>query len=172
MASVHAWLRALAGTATPVVLMQKLNRFLCESTEAQRYVTLFYAELDPLLGRLVYVNSGHVPPFLLRADGRRERLTQGGPVLGLIEQAPYELGQAALATGDVLAMVTDGVTEGFSEDVVELGDRMVFETLDGARGLAAHGILDALVEGVQGWTGAAGCVDDLTALILKALPPA
>ena len=58
MASVHAWLRALAGTATPVVLMQQLNRFLCESTEAQRYVTLFYAELDPARGRLVYVNAG------------------------------------------------------------------------------------------------------------------
>jgi sigma-B regulation protein RsbU (phosphoserine phosphatase) len=172
MASVHAWLRALAGTATPVVLMRKLNRFLCESTEPQRYVTLFYAELDPLQRRLVYVNSGHVPPFLLRADGRRERLTQGGPVLGLIEQAGFELGQAVLAAGDVLAMVTDGVTEGFSEDEVEVGDRMVFDSLSGARAAAPEAILDALVTAVRGAEGPAGCTDDLTALILKASPRA
>lgn len=172
MASVHAWLRALAGTATPVVLMQKLNRFLCESTEPQRYVTLFYAELDPLQRRIVYVNSGHVPPFLLRAAGRRERLTQGGPVLGLIEQAAFELGQAVLAPDDVLAMVTDGVTEGFSEDEVEVGDRMVFDTLCGARAADPEAILDALVTAVRGAEGAAGCTDDLTALILKAAPPA
>ncbi len=170
MAGVHAWLRALAGTATPVVLMQKLNRFLCESTEPQRYVTLFYGELDPLLGRLVYVNSGHVPPFLLRADGQRERLTQGGPVLGLIEDGSYELGQAALGPGDALTMVTDGVTEAFSEQEVELADGVVFDTLDAARGGDAEAILDALVSAVQNWTGTAGCVDDLTALVLKALP--
>jgi sigma-B regulation protein RsbU (phosphoserine phosphatase) len=172
MASVHAWLRALAGPATPVVLMQKLNRFLCESTEPHRYVTLFYAELDPLLGRVVYVNSGHVPPFLLRADGRRERLTQGGPVLGLIEEASFQLGQAALAAGDVLAMVTDGVTEGFSEDQVEVGDRMVFDSLSQACAAEPEAILDALVGAVRRSEGAAGCTDDLTALILKAAPRA
>lgn len=170
MAGVHAWLRALAGTATPVVLMQKLNRFLSDSTEPQRYVTLFYGELDPLLGRLVYVNAGHVPPFLLRADGGRERLTQGGPVLGLIDDASYELGQAALSASDALAMVTDGVTEAFSEEEVDVGDRIVFDTMAAARDGGAETILEALVSAVQNWTGTAGCVDDLTALVLKALP--
>jgi sigma-B regulation protein RsbU (phosphoserine phosphatase) len=170
MAGVHAWLRALAGTATPVVLMQRLNRFLCDNTEAQRYVTLFYAELDPLLGRLVYVNGGHVPPFLLRGDGRRERLLEGGPVLGLIEDASYELGQASLDAADALAMVTDGVTEAFSEEEVEVGDTVVFDTLAAAREASAEAILEALVSAVQTWTGSAGCVDDLTALVLKALP--
>lgn len=169
MAGVHAWLRALAGTATPVVLMRKLNRFLCDNTEAQRYVTLFYGELDPLLGRLVYVNAGHVPPFLLRADGRRERLLLGGPVLGLLEDAAYDLGQASLAAGDALAMVTDGVTEAFSEEDVEVGDTMVFDTMAAAREGSAEGALEALVGAVQGWTGGA-CADDLTALVLKALP--
>jgi sigma-B regulation protein RsbU (phosphoserine phosphatase) len=170
MAGVHAWLRALAGTATPVVLMQKLNRFLCESTEPQRYVTLFYGELDPLQRRLVYVNGGHVPPFLVGAGGRRQRLTQGGPVLGLIDDAGYELGQATLEAGDVLALVTDGVTEGFSEQDVELGDALVFDTLAAAGERGAESILDALVGAVRDSAGAAGCSDDLTALVLKALP--
>jgi sigma-B regulation protein RsbU (phosphoserine phosphatase) len=170
MAGVHAWLRALAGTATPVVLMQKLNRFLCESTEPQRYVTLFYGELDPLQRQLVYVNAGHVPPFLTRADGRRQRLTQGGPVLGLLDLASHELGRVTLEAGDVLTLVTDGVTEAFSEQQVEMGDTPVFETLESARDKGAEGILDALVDAVHRWTGLAGCSDDLTSLVLKALP--
>jgi sigma-B regulation protein RsbU (phosphoserine phosphatase) len=170
MAGVHAWLRALAGTATPVALMQKLNRFLCESTEPQRYVTLFYGELDPLQRRLVYVNAGHVPPFLVGADGGRRRLTQGGPVLGLLDQAAHEMGQATLEAGDVLALVTDGVTEAFSERQEEMGDTPVFEALEAARGQGAEAILDALVAAVHRWTGSAGCSDDLTTLVLKALP--
>lgn len=170
MASVHAWLRALAGTAAPAMLMERLNRFLCESTEPHRYVTFFYAELDPHQQRLVYVNGGHVPPFLLRADGGRERLLHGGPALGLIEDGSYEPGQAALEPGDVLALVTDGVTETVSPEEQEPGDTFVFDALASARGADAVGILDALVRAVQGWAGAAGCADDLTALILKALP--
>ncbi|PYQ40974.1 MAG: hypothetical protein DMF77_17195, partial [Acidobacteria bacterium] len=47
MASVHASLRALAGSARPDQLMVRLNRFLFESTQENKYVTLFYAELDP-----------------------------------------------------------------------------------------------------------------------------
>ena len=65
---------------------------------------------------LVYVNGGHVPPCLLRASGEEVRLTCGGPVLGLIEIAPdaFEVGTVELGRGDVLALVTDGVTEACS----------------------------------------------------------
>ena len=47
MASVHASLQALAGTARPPQVLERLNRFLYASTQASRYVTLFYGELDP-----------------------------------------------------------------------------------------------------------------------------
>ena len=90
-------------------------------------------------------------------------------MLGLIDDARHELGQATLEAGDVLALVTDGVTEAFSEQEVEMGDTPVFETLAAAREQGAEGILDALVAAVHQWTGAAGCSDDLTALVLKAL---
>ncbi|HEV7498662.1 MAG TPA: SpoIIE family protein phosphatase, partial [Vicinamibacteria bacterium] len=81
MASVHASLRALAGSASPDQLMVRLNRFLFESTQDNKYVTLFYAELDPARRRLAYVNAGHVPPFWIGGARRRERLGAGGPVL-------------------------------------------------------------------------------------------
>ena len=88
MASVHASLQAMAGTAPPTQLLERLNRFLYENTQASRYVTLFYGELDPERRTLIYVNAGHVPPYLLRADGREERLRVGGPVIGLLEDEP------------------------------------------------------------------------------------
>jgi sigma-B regulation protein RsbU (phosphoserine phosphatase) len=168
MASVHAWLRALAGTARPEQLMARLNRFLFESTQENKYVTLFYAELDPAPGLLRYVNAGHVPPFLLRADGSSQRLSQGGPVLGLIEDAGYEAGEATLAAGDLVAMVTDGVTEALSPDDQEFADERTLLALRGSREGAAAAAVDALVATVSAWTGPAGCSDDLTVLVLKA----
>ena len=168
MASVHASLRALAGTSTLPVLMTRLNRFLYDNTEANRYVTLFYGELDALRRRFEYVNAGHVPPFLMRAGGVVDRLHSGGPVLGLLDEVAFECGEVLLASGDVLAMVTDGATEALSPDEEEFGDERVVATLATSHRAPAPRALSHLLTTVEAWTGAMGCTDDLTALLLKA----
>ncbi|MET0552760.1 MAG: SpoIIE family protein phosphatase [Vicinamibacteria bacterium] len=170
MASVHASLRALAGTLPPAQLMERLSRFLYDSTQAHRYVTIFYAELDPATRTLVYVNGGHVPPCLLRPDGEEVRLTCGGPVLGLIEIAPgaFEVGTVRLGRGDLLALVTDGVTEASSPEEAEYGERRLFETLRAVGRADAEETLGAIVDSVHAWTGPAGSGDDLTAVVLRA----
>ena len=114
MASVHASLRALAGASPPGALMTRLNRFLYESTQANKFVTLFFGELDPATRRVRFVNAGHVPPYLVRAEGRVERLEVGGPAVGLLEEAAFPEGEVQMAPGDTLAIVTDGATEALS----------------------------------------------------------
>jgi sigma-B regulation protein RsbU (phosphoserine phosphatase) len=169
MASVHASLRALAGTTTPAALLSRINAFLFESTQANKYVTLFYAELDPATRRLSYVNAGHVPPVLLGRDGRVRRLTEGGAVLGLLEEVPFQAGEVRLEPGDLVAMVTDGATEALSPAGEEFGDARVEETLRRACGGSAAAAVDSLVSAVTAWAGSVGCSDDLTVLMLKAL---
>jgi sigma-B regulation protein RsbU (phosphoserine phosphatase) len=169
MASVHASLRAMAGSSPPAALMGRLNQFMLASTQENKYVTLFYAELDPAARRVVYVNGGHVPPSRVRVDGRCERLLAGGPALGLLAGADYESGEAVLEPGEVLAVMTDGVTEAASPEDREFGDEGVLRVLRAHRSQGAQAVLDALVRSVQAWTGPAGCSDDLTALVLKAL---
>jgi len=168
MASVHASVQALAGTAAPSQVIGRLNRFLFANTQASRFVTLFYAELDVASRRLAYVNAGHVPPYRLARDGSVSRLVDGGPALGLIDEASYEVGEVKLQPGDVVAMVTDGVTEATSPDDREFGDDRVCETLRTLSDGSASSVLEGLVAAVNEWAGAAGCADDLTALILKA----
>jgi sigma-B regulation protein RsbU (phosphoserine phosphatase) len=168
MASVHAWLQATAGTARPTQVLERLNRFLYANTQTSRYVTLFYGELDPSRRRLAYVNAGHVPPYVRRREGREERLTAGGPVIGLLDDVALEAGELVLEPGDLLAVVTDGVTEALSPAGDEFGDERVRRALVRSAGQGAAGALSALVAEVDDWTGTAGCTDDLTALILRA----
>jgi sigma-B regulation protein RsbU (phosphoserine phosphatase) len=168
MASVHASLRAMAGSARPTQMLERLNRFLYENTLQSRYVTLFYGELDPARRRLAYVDAGHVPPYLLRGGGRPERLTVGGPVLGLLEDVALEAGEIEFASGDLLAVVTDGVTEALSPSGEEFGDERALRALGPAVLHGASAALGCLVDAVDTWTGAAGCTDDLTALVLRA----
>lgn len=167
MASLHASLRALAGTASPEAVVARLNRFLYESTQTSKFVTLFYGELDPATRRLRYVNAGHVPPYLVSGRGGA-RLGAGGPVLGVIEEARYEAGEASLGHGDLLAVVSDGVTEALSPQGDEFGDDRVLAALAAAAGRGAEEARDALVQAVAAWTGVRGCTDDLTVLVVKA----
>jgi sigma-B regulation protein RsbU (phosphoserine phosphatase) len=169
MASVHASLRALAGTLAIPALMARLNRFLYDSTESNRFVTLFYGELDPGARRLEYVNAGHVPPFWMRAAGEVRRLEAGGPVLGMLDDACFEPGVVVLEAGDVLAAVTDGATEAASPEDEEFGDERVGATLRAAMPAPAARALGHLLTTVEAWTGGAGPTDDLTSLLLKAL---
>jgi sigma-B regulation protein RsbU (phosphoserine phosphatase) len=169
MASVHASLRALAGSARPDQLMVRLNQFLYESTQENKYVTLFYAELDPARRRLAYVNAGHVPPFWLGADGWQARLGVGGPVLGLLETAQYDMAEVELARGELVAMVTDGATEAVSPDDEEFGEDRLRELIESASGLSAEAVVRRVSERVREWAGPAGCSDDLTLMVLKAV---
>ena len=65
--------------------------------------------------QLTYVNAGHNPPLLRRADGTVEELEPTGPVIGLVDEPHYEERSVSLHRGDLLVMYTDGVTEAINK---------------------------------------------------------
>jgi sigma-B regulation protein RsbU (phosphoserine phosphatase) len=167
MASVHAALQARAGTVEPGALIGWLNEFLCSSTRDNKFVTLFYAEIAAAGGAATYVNAGHVPPFLVDASGDGERLTTGGPLLGVLPGARFETAVRQLGPGSLLAVVTDGVTEQLSPREEEYGDARVLGLLRRCRGAGAEPVVEELLRELTSWAGAGGCTDDVTALIVK-----
>ncbi len=46
--------------------MTHVNRLVYETSTTNRYATFFYAQYDPKTRKLIYVNAGHNPPFLIR----------------------------------------------------------------------------------------------------------
>ncbi|MFI5527703.1 PP2C family protein-serine/threonine phosphatase [Kitasatospora sp. NPDC051853] len=98
------------------------------SGEDERFSTLALAVLDPASSTLSWVNAGHEEPFLLRADGTVERLAATGPLIHpLLEPAPgtWETATTELRPGDLLALCTDGLTEGRRADGEEFGEARV-----------------------------------------------
>jgi sigma-B regulation protein RsbU (phosphoserine phosphatase) len=77
------------------------------------FATTFFALLNTRTGQLLYVNAGHNPPVILSAEGSiRTALKPTGPVLGVMENMPFTIGQDKLAAGETLFMYTDGVPDG------------------------------------------------------------
>ena len=76
------------------------------------FVTAWMGILELSTGHLAYVNAGHNPPLLRRADGKYDYLrTRSGLVLAGMEETRYRSCSLELSPGDALFIYTDGVTE-------------------------------------------------------------
>lgn len=96
----------------PARIFNDTNQHLCASNEAGMFVTAFLGILDTATGVLSYVNAGHNPPYLRRANGQFEPMAlTSGFVLAGLNDFHYVQDEVHLRPGDVLYMYTDGVTE-------------------------------------------------------------
>ena len=92
MALLLAMLRTLVDEGLETArLIERLNVQVARHSPASRFITLFFGLYDPRDGRLEFVNAGHLPPLIRRADGRFERVDNeaGGLALGMFDQATY-----------------------------------------------------------------------------------
>jgi sigma-B regulation protein RsbU (phosphoserine phosphatase) len=135
MSNMQASVRGLSKSIqSPAEMCRQLNRVVLENTRCERFTTLFYGVLDVAEGRLCYASAGHVPPFLARQDGTMLRLCEGGTVLGLFGNSPYEESHVEIRPGDRLVLVTDGITEAANDRSEEFGeDRLIRLLLDNAQ---------------------------------------
>jgi phosphoserine phosphatase RsbU/P len=168
MSSVHAAVRAQSTTRLSAAeVVSEVNIYIYDNTPSNRYVTLFYSELDARTHELTYINAGHNPALLVRAGGEVTRLDIGGFPVGMIPDGEYREGWAQLFPGDVLVIYSDGATESVSETEEEFGEARLIEIVQKNRGRTAAGIRDRIDEGLTQFVGKAKAVDDLTLVILK-----
>lgn len=148
-------------------ILKKVNRLLYESTDDGKFVTAFYGVLDAKNRVFTFSNAGHNPPLLLRANGTVEWLTEGGLPLGVMEDAKYEERPVALATGDVLVLYTDGVTEASNDIEDQYGVERLEALVRKNAARPAAEIVAALRDEVVAFTGARHLNDDLTVVVAR-----
>ena len=130
MSNLQAAVRGLASPSlAPEDLCTRLNALLCRNIASDRFVTLFYAQLDGPGRHLRYVSAGHNPPFVLHRNGSHERLCEGGLVLGVFANQTFKSGMMELQSGDRMVLYTDGVTEACNSDDEEFGEERLLRVL-------------------------------------------
>lgn len=170
VSTLRAALHALARNEFSLgAVLRKANRLFCESVEAGKYATLFYAELDVSSRRLMYINAGHQPPVLLGRQGGPQFLDAGGPPVGMFPETRYWEGIAHLDRGDVVALYTDGVTEAMNGREELYGTERLVAALTSARDRPAGEICDLVFSDVERFAEGTAQGDDRTVVILKAL---
>jgi sigma-B regulation protein RsbU (phosphoserine phosphatase) len=168
MASLRASLRGvtLGSPRDFAKLMHQVNHLVYEASASNRYATFFFAAYDPKTRKLDCVNAGHNPPVLLRGN-EIILLKAGGPVVGLLPNAPYVEEALTLEPGDLLVLYTDGISEAMTHKEEEWGEERMIAAARRVKGQPASHVLSKLFAAVDAFTAGAPQHDDMTLLVLK-----
>lgn len=169
MAVVRSLLRAsVSPDRSPADAVALANRLACRDAADGTFVTLWYGQFDAA-GGLRYVNAGHNPPLLRRADGRVERLGRTGILVGWDPEVPFGEAAVRLGDGDLLVGYTDGVTEARAPDGAEYGEARLLEVVAAADvpGAPAAAVLEAVRTDLARFIGDAEPHDDVTLVLVR-----
>jgi serine phosphatase RsbU (regulator of sigma subunit) len=169
------WFTNLAGllqrydrpNSDPAKIASEINRHLCYLRPVAPFATAFLARVNCRSGELVYCNAGHCSPILLRADGRADLLERGGPLLGAIESAEFELGELNLEPGDTLVAYSDGVLECRNASEEEFGVDRILAALRHADSLSAQATLMMLLATLQDFANGSPLCDDVSLTVIQ-----
>jgi hypothetical protein len=149
----------------------RLNQLLLDKSSGDRYASLFWCAYDPTVGVLRYINGGHPPPVWIRCrpDGTRElnRLTQGGPVLGLLNSASYRVTSVQMGQGDLLVLFSDGIVEATNARDEQFGEERLIAIAEELAQAQAHAIGDAIITALRAFNDAKPAQDDQTLLVIR-----
>lgn len=172
MALVHgAMSNPLWGaTESPAVSAARLNDLLLTKSSSSKFASLFWCAYDPARRSLSYLNAGHPPGLLLRANAASsgvERLTGGGPVLGLMPGSSFEAHAVEASPGDLLIVMSDGITEASDADGNHFSDEQLMAVVERARLLPSGDLRDAILAAVEEFTQGRPAADDRTLLVVR-----
>ena len=117
MVQARAAIRTMASiTTSPREILAGVNRVLIKDLEKGRFVSVFFALLDPVRGQMTVSNAGHTPMLLCREVSKTiVSIAPKGLILGVMPDAKFQTGIdeeiVPLYPGDRFLLYSDGVSE-------------------------------------------------------------
>lgn len=156
-----------ARASAPERIVAGVNRDICRMPTMRPLASMFLAKIDVANGALDYCSAGHPPAFLLRANGGFESLTEGGLLLGVLNDAQYSRGQVRLESEDTLLIFSDGIIESQNERGEEFGYERLQAQLASAQSASADAILFSVLGAVQDFAAIRPLTDDMTLAVVR-----
>ncbi len=152
----------------PSTVASDLNQRFPMEDQGDLYFTMFYGTLNLRTGQLRYVSAGHPPAVLFRSGAAApELLPAEGFAIGWIEDIDFDEETVTLSPGDRLFVFSDGVPEAMDEDLEELGDDRMLESIAQTVGKSIDDAVAHVKETVDQWCRVNGPKDDVSILAVE-----
>jgi sigma-B regulation protein RsbU (phosphoserine phosphatase) len=154
-------------------ILRKTNEVLCDSNQAEMFVTVWLGILEISTGRLTAANAGHEYPAICK-NGRQFEIFKDrhGLVIGVMPGVRYTEYTLQMNPGDRIFVYTDGVPEATAADKEMFGMERMTQALNRYPGCTPNEILKNVKAAVDEFTAEAEQFDDLTMMCLEYRGPA
>jgi serine phosphatase RsbU (regulator of sigma subunit) len=147
-------------------MMARVNQFLIERAEGEKYATVFYCTLSRS-GLLQWANAGHVKPYVVRTNGALERLETTGMPLGMLEVAQYEVRSLQLQPGDKVVAYSDGLSEAQNAEGLYFEATRMREFMKANAAVGFEAFHRALMHEFEEFTNDSVQTDDVTVVVFE-----
>lgn len=167
-AMLKALLLAAHRTETsPAKILSEINERYWAASLPEDFATMILVRISGKTGHAVYASAGHEAGFIRDRSGRCKVVSSTGLVLGLDPQAAYEEAAFTLNPGDLLVLLSDGVTEAQDEQGSILGRTRVAELIGGMSDPDAASLARLLVDTADRHRSMGVQRDDMTVLAVE-----
>jgi len=163
MARVYSLIRGhITENRTAAESLGALNLAVSSSGLGHSFVTMTLLILDPIHHTLEWANAGHVPPLLRASDGIVEELSIADPdfPLGVKPDQAYHNRTRRLRDGEMVVLVTDGITETMDPDRQLFGTERI-KTMLAVSNDRPHDLMEGLIEEIEKFRGQQTQRDDM-----------
>lgn len=166
VAAAKSYFHTLVHEMNNLTMLERISSGLRNMNMKMMYMGLMLVRCK---GKQVDIATAGMPPALhfKKETNSVERITLKGLPLGSSVQYPYENRRLKLNTGDILLMMSDGLTELFDPEKKMLGLTKVEDVLTNADGMSASDIVNQLTQLMNRWSGGKEPHDDITIMVLK-----
>ena len=156
----------------PAETLRSVNNQLCESNDADFFVTVWLAVLEISTGKAIAANAGHEHPALRRAGGAYElQLYRHSMPVGTIRDLRFRQHDFQLNPGDSFFVYTDGVPEATNGEKELYGTGRMLEALNRDPDAQPEEVLARITQDINRFVDGAEQFDDITMLCFRYLGP-
>ncbi len=155
----------------PAEVLRAANETICRDHSARQMITAFYGLLDTRTLQLRFANAGHPYPILRRGD-RLHEIELGGLPLGGRPGSRYEEYSVQLEPGDQLFLLSDGLIEERNDKREIYGYERLCPAILATDPTDPEMAIELLWQSVVNFRGEAEQSDDITLVVLQAMPQA
>ncbi len=151
-------------------VLPALNNMLVKKNDDMMFVSLWAGILNVNTGILQYVNGGHNPPFIALGDESFKMLnTPNGPIVGVVDDATFEVALLKMEPGDTIFLYTDGLPEAFDPYQMAFGTDRIESSLNSLDQSSMRSLVHEMEARVEAFVNGAPTHDDMTMLAFRYL---